>query len=231
MTSRRRADRARPGRHHGGSFERATDAIRIGEEATRKLAASLSRYSLPPEQYAALRATQVRGKVALGTVDEIRFEGLRSHQSRGAARAGADQARRGALRGEDRRGPAPHLRPPRLRRRRLSRRRRGRRASRDGDHAAREGVGTGLPALRPGSRKRLPGRQRVQPAGPVQEDVAQPAGRRVADRGPGRSGHAPVQRVLPAAERRGRCGSGRFTAPSGRRHEASSRATTRSRTT
>ena len=39
-----------------GSFERSKDAIRIGEEATRKLAASLSRYSLPPEQYAALRA-------------------------------------------------------------------------------------------------------------------------------------------------------------------------------
>ncbi len=58
------------------SFERATDAIRIGEEATRKLAASLSRYSIPPEQYAALRATQVKEKVALGTVDEIRFEGL-----------------------------------------------------------------------------------------------------------------------------------------------------------
>jgi NTE family protein len=58
------------------SFERSTDAIRIGEEATRKLAASLSRYSLPPDQYAALRAKQVASRVALGTVDEIRFEGL-----------------------------------------------------------------------------------------------------------------------------------------------------------
>jgi NTE family protein len=58
------------------SFERATDAIRIGEEATRKLAASLSRYSIPADQYAALRATQVRENVALGKVDEIRFEGL-----------------------------------------------------------------------------------------------------------------------------------------------------------
>jgi NTE family protein len=57
-------------------YDRAKDAIRIGEEATRKMAASLSRYSLPPEQYAALRAKQVKGQVALVPVDEIRFEGL-----------------------------------------------------------------------------------------------------------------------------------------------------------
>ena len=57
-------------------FDRSADAIRIGEEATRALAASLSRYSLPPEQYAALRATQIAGRGSLGTVDEIRFEGL-----------------------------------------------------------------------------------------------------------------------------------------------------------
>ena len=59
-----------------GSFERSKDAIRIGEEATRKMAASLSRYSLPPEQYAALRAKQVAKSGELGTVAEIRFEGL-----------------------------------------------------------------------------------------------------------------------------------------------------------
>ena len=59
-----------------GSFERSKDAIRIGEEATRKMAASLSRYSMPPEQYAALRATAGRRAASLGTVDEIRFEGL-----------------------------------------------------------------------------------------------------------------------------------------------------------
>ena len=61
-----------------GSYERASDAIRVGEEATRKMAASLSRYSVSPEQYAALRAKQVKETtVALGTVDEIRFEGLK----------------------------------------------------------------------------------------------------------------------------------------------------------
>lgn len=59
-----------------GSFDRAADAIRIGEEATRQLADSLSRYSLPPEQYAALRARQTVASKALGRVDEIRFEGL-----------------------------------------------------------------------------------------------------------------------------------------------------------
>ncbi len=58
------------------SFERSVDAIRIGEEATRKMASSLARYSLPPEQFAALRATQVADRKSLGTVDEIRFEGM-----------------------------------------------------------------------------------------------------------------------------------------------------------
>jgi NTE family protein len=57
-------------------YDRASDAIRIGEAATRKMAESLSRYSLPPEQYAALRAKQVKSSVALAPVDEIRFEGL-----------------------------------------------------------------------------------------------------------------------------------------------------------
>ena len=59
-----------------GSFERSADAIRIGAEAARKLAGSLERFSLPPDQYAALRARQVAQAKDLGTVDEIRFEGL-----------------------------------------------------------------------------------------------------------------------------------------------------------
>src|SRR5215472_829686 len=59
-----------------GKFDRSADAIRIGEEATRAVADKLRRYSLPPEQYAALRATQVSQAKALGTVDEIRIEGL-----------------------------------------------------------------------------------------------------------------------------------------------------------
>jgi NTE family protein len=58
------------------TFERSADAIRIGEQATRALADSLKRYSLPPEQYAAWRATQVAESKALGTVAEIRIEGL-----------------------------------------------------------------------------------------------------------------------------------------------------------
>jgi NTE family protein len=57
-------------------FNRSADAIRIGEEATRALSDKLKRYSIPPEQYAALRATQVAKEKALGTVDEIRIEGL-----------------------------------------------------------------------------------------------------------------------------------------------------------
>jgi NTE family protein len=40
------------------------------------MADSLKRYSLPPEQYAALRSRQTVERAGLGTVDEIRFEGL-----------------------------------------------------------------------------------------------------------------------------------------------------------
>ncbi len=57
-------------------FDRSKDAIRIGEEATRALADKLRRYSLSPEQYAAVRASQVAEAKALGIVDEIRVEGL-----------------------------------------------------------------------------------------------------------------------------------------------------------
>ncbi|OGA21760.1 MAG: hypothetical protein A3I02_05410 [Betaproteobacteria bacterium RIFCSPLOWO2_02_FULL_67_26] len=60
-----------------GSFERTADAIRIGEDATRAVAAQLRRYSLPPDQYVALREKQVAERKGLGTVDEIRFEGLK----------------------------------------------------------------------------------------------------------------------------------------------------------
>jgi len=58
------------------SFDRGADAIRIGEEAARKSADSLRRYSLPPEQYAALRSRQILARKGLGVVDEIRFGGL-----------------------------------------------------------------------------------------------------------------------------------------------------------
>ena len=57
-------------------YDRAKDAIRIGEEATRAMATSLARYSVPAEQYAAFRAKQGKGEVAQTAVDEIRFEGL-----------------------------------------------------------------------------------------------------------------------------------------------------------
>jgi NTE family protein len=59
-----------------GSFERGADAIRIGAEAARAMADALKRYSVPPEEYAALRGRQVAASKGLGTVDEIRFEGL-----------------------------------------------------------------------------------------------------------------------------------------------------------
>jgi NTE family protein len=59
-----------------GSFDHSKQAIKIGEDATRAMADKLRRYSVSPEQYAALRTKQVAEAKALGTVDEIRVEGL-----------------------------------------------------------------------------------------------------------------------------------------------------------
>ncbi len=58
------------------SFSRSKEAIAVGEAATRKLADELSRYSMPPEQYAAFRAKQTAKTTELGTVAEIRIDGL-----------------------------------------------------------------------------------------------------------------------------------------------------------
>ena len=63
-----------------GSFDRARDSIRMGEEAAGKVLDQLRRYSLPADQYEALREKQVGDRLrhtGLGTVDEIRFEGLK----------------------------------------------------------------------------------------------------------------------------------------------------------
>ena len=57
-------------------FDRSADAIRIGEEATRKLADSLQRYSLPPDQYAAFRTAQIAGARPPPIVGSIEFKGL-----------------------------------------------------------------------------------------------------------------------------------------------------------
>jgi NTE family protein len=60
-----------------GDFDNMPSTIPIGEAAARKVADQLSRYSLPPQQYAAHRQRQVR-VVAEDTrrIDEIRVEGL-----------------------------------------------------------------------------------------------------------------------------------------------------------
>ena len=57
-------------------FDRSADAIRIGEAATQKLAPLLQRYSVSPEQYAALRKTQIAEVKSLGTVASVEFKGL-----------------------------------------------------------------------------------------------------------------------------------------------------------
>jgi NTE family protein len=59
-----------------GSFDRSSDAIRVGEDAARAAADALRRYSLPPEEYEALRRRQRSERKPIAPVDEIRFEGL-----------------------------------------------------------------------------------------------------------------------------------------------------------
>ena len=143
-----------------GTFERAKDAIKIGEDATRALADKLSRYSVSPEQYAALRSHQVAESKALGTVDAIRVEGLKRTNPAVRRSIDREQAGRAAHRGQARRRPAAHLRHRRLREHQLSDRRRRNRSARDAHRAGREILGAGLPALRPRPRQRFLGRQR-----------------------------------------------------------------------
>ena len=57
-------------------FERVSEAIALGEEAARKVAARLERYSLPLEAYAALRESQSSVHRGLGKVGETRFTGI-----------------------------------------------------------------------------------------------------------------------------------------------------------
>jgi len=61
-----------------GDFAKVPEAIPIGEEAARKVAAALSRYSLPPREYAEWR--QDVGKVAGAPkvkIDEVRLSGFK----------------------------------------------------------------------------------------------------------------------------------------------------------
>ena len=60
-----------------GSFERMSEAVRIGEAAARSQADELRRYSIPKAEYEALRKRQIVPRTdTLGRIDEIRFEGI-----------------------------------------------------------------------------------------------------------------------------------------------------------
>ena len=60
-----------------GDFDHLLKTIPIGEAAARKVADRLSKLSLPPAEYAALRSRQLAvAPPDLGPVDEIRFPGL-----------------------------------------------------------------------------------------------------------------------------------------------------------
>jgi NTE family protein len=60
-----------------GSFERQPEAIARGRDAAQALAATLRRYSLPEDEYLALRSSQTLASNGLGKVAQIRFEGLK----------------------------------------------------------------------------------------------------------------------------------------------------------
>jgi len=65
------------GSFSAADFDGMPSTIPIGEAAARKVAEQLSRYSLPPAQYAAHRERQLRPIVAdTGVIDEIRIVGL-----------------------------------------------------------------------------------------------------------------------------------------------------------
>ena len=164
-----RADRARPGRHLGGQFERSADAIRDrrGGDARDGRRRSRATACRPSSTRRCARRRSPRAK-ALGTVDEIRVEGLERTNPEVLRAPGREQARRAAVRGEGRRRPAPHLRRAATSRASATassaatavraRWSSSRRKSRGGRDYLRFGLG---------ARERLPGRQPVQPAGPV----------------------------------------------------------------
>ena len=105
-------------------FDRSKDAIRIGEEATRAMADMLALQHPARAVRGAARDAGRRGEGRLGTVDEIRFEGLERTNPEVLRALVESKPGEPLIRGEDRRRPAPHLRPRRLREHRLPDRRR-----------------------------------------------------------------------------------------------------------
>jgi hypothetical protein len=106
----------------------------------RAMSDALARYSIAPQQYAALRARQTRDTAALGTVEEIRFRGTRTDRPGRTAIAHAKPGGRAPGREDHRGRPSAQLRTRRFRRRRLPHRGRARTACLAG-HAARKSCG------------------------------------------------------------------------------------------
>jgi NTE family protein len=65
------------GDYSASDFDHMPDTVPIGEAAARKVADRLARYSLPPDEYAALRNKQMGPPPAPLVIDEIRVVGLR----------------------------------------------------------------------------------------------------------------------------------------------------------
>jgi NTE family protein len=66
------------GDYSAADFDHMPDTVPIGEAAARKVAAQLSKYSLPPEEYAAHRRKQMHVQAQYNRpIDEIRVEGVK----------------------------------------------------------------------------------------------------------------------------------------------------------
>jgi len=151
-------------------FDRSVDAIRIGEEATRALAGSLKRYSLPAEQYAVLRAKQVVERKELGTVDEIRIAGL--ERSNPEVLRALVESKPGEPLSEEKIGADLRRIYGRGGFESISYHLSGDAGRAPWSSSQGKVVGSRLSEVRPGPHDRLPGRQPVQPALPVPQDLA-----------------------------------------------------------
>src|SRR5512135_1798202 len=66
------------GDYSSADFDHMPDTVAIGEAAARKVADKLSRYSLPPDQYAELRRKQMPAQAQYNRpIDEIQVEGVK----------------------------------------------------------------------------------------------------------------------------------------------------------
>ena len=104
------------GDYSAGDFDNLSKTVPIGEAAARRMADRLRALSLPPEQYAAVRARQVAPATASALViDAIKVEGTRGVSEEVVLQAMQTRIGQPLERDHDRSRYAPHLRSRRFR--------------------------------------------------------------------------------------------------------------------